>query len=267
MTYSPHFEVSMQKEQIVQFLKNDMSYTEISKVTGISKCLISYYFKKYSLVPSKKYYPLDKDILSKMYVDENLSSQIIADKLNVTQKSVLFWLKKYEIKIQDIGRNQFKKISLQEAIDIFKKNGHTLISSVYKNCRTKMDYICRCGNVSSMTITVCKRGTGCKKCACEKLRKYPIGSKKYLIDYQRDPEFRKKCAVIQRERYPEKYKARQMLKRAVESKKIDKPLNCQVCMSSDKRIEGHHEDYSKPLDVIWMCSKCHSDHHRIAEVS
>ena len=33
-------------------------------------------------------------------------------------------------------------------------------------------------------------------------------------------------------------------------------------------IEGHHEDYSKPFDVIWLCHRCHMRlHHTIAETS
>lgn len=27
------------------------------------------------------------------------------------------------------------------------------------------------------------------------------------------------------------------------------------------KVQAHHEDYSKPLDVIWLCQKCHKAVH------
>jgi len=35
---------------------------------------------------------------------------------------------------------------------------------------------------------------------------------------------------------------------------------CQVCGSEDS--QKHHEDYSKPLDVVWLCRKHHLELHR-----
>ena len=38
------------------------------------------------------------------------------------------------------------------------------------------------------------------------------------------------------------------------------PEPCRVCRSENS--EMHHEDYEKPLTVVWMCRPCHLDHHR-----
>ena len=34
---------------------------------------------------------------------------------------------------------------------------------------------------------------------------------------------------------------------------------CAVCGSF--RVDGHHHDYSKPLDVVWLCRRHHQQHH------
>ena len=36
--------------------------------------------------------------------------------------------------------------------------------------------------------------------------------------------------------------------------------NCQVC--GGERSEMHHEDYSKPVEVMWLCRECHLMWHR-----
>lgn len=46
-----------------------------------------------------------------------------------------------------------------------------------------------------------------------------------------------------------------------------KPANCEKCGSSSSRIHGHHEDYSKPLVVVWLCPKCHGEAHRLSRES
>jgi len=39
---------------------------------------------------------------------------------------------------------------------------------------------------------------------------------------------------------------------------IIKPTCCENCNTISSRLNGHHEDYNKPLEVIWLCSSCHT---------
>ncbi len=54
--------------------------------------------------------------------------------------------------------------------------------------------------------------------------------------------------------------ARVKLMVAVQSGRIRKPPKCSKC-GKVGAVEGHHADYSRPLDVIWLCRLCHSILH------
>ena len=48
---------------------------------------------------------------------------------------------------------------------------------------------------------------------------------------------------------------------AVRDGLLKKALECERCGGNDQ-IEAHHEDYAKPLDVVWLCALCHGQRHR-----
>ena|SRR3990167_1092402 len=71
--------------------------------------------------------------------------------------------------------------------------------------------------------------------------------------------YKTKEYALYKRKYPDKVRAHQALNRAVRSGKI-KRSPCVDC-GSTHRIHGHHPDYSKPYEVIWLCPLCHKNYH------
>ncbi len=99
--------------------------------------------------------------------------------------------------------------------------------------------------------------------------------KKAVRLYNKRPEIRKKHKIYSRIRrklglHKESQKAwnlknrhkryaQCLLNRAVKKGLVQKHP-CKVC--GKKKVEGHHEDYTKPLEVIWLCRLHHAELHR-----
>lgn len=51
--------------------------------------------------------------------------------------------------------------------------------------------------------------------------------------------------------------------RALREGRLERPDTCSRCGSDggEQPIHGHHPDYSRPLDVVWLCSTCHGAAH------
>jgi len=57
--------------------------------------------------------------------------------------------------------------------------------------------------------------------------------------------------------YRDEYLSRIKFRLAVDAGLILRPAVCERCGESCKP-SGHHEDYSTPFVVEWLCSKCHA---------
>lgn len=104
----------------------------------------------------------------------------------------------------------------------------------------------------------------CKWCkACEQKRKRdwkltsPSEKKEYAAKYR--ALFNDKNRI---ERFSPKDRtlARNSVTRALESGRLKRLLTCENC-GEPKPTQAHHEDYSKKLDVIWLCRSCHKIRH------
>jgi len=85
------------------------------------------------------------------------------------------------------------------------------------------------------------------------------------LDGRHNPERDRRNSLNARRRFPEKQRARRELRRALDAGELFRPISCQFCgeapvPAKDGRstLQAHHEDYAKPLEVIWLCIACHA---------
>lgn len=62
--------------------------------------------------------------------------------------------------------------------------------------------------------------------------------------------------------HPEKYSAQTQANNAVQRGGLKSPETCEIC-DKKLKLEKHHKNYSKPLEVVWCCRSCHGKLDRI----
>lgn len=54
--------------------------------------------------------------------------------------------------------------------------------------------------------------------------------------------------------------ARYLTRKAIKNGDLVRPEMCE--RGHDGPVFAHHEDYDRPLDIMWLCRKCHTRIHR-----
>ena len=91
-----------------------------------------------------------------------------------------------------------------------------------------------------------------------------VKARKEYIQTDKGKEARKRSIIKYKKKYPMAYAAHVIFGNAIRDGKIKKENNCSIC-GSDLIVEAHHDDYTKPLNVRWLCNKCHRDWHKVNE--
>jgi hypothetical protein len=133
----------------------------------------------------------------------------------------------------------------------------------------------------------CRRKDGhssqCKECQKKYNKKYyvknDVGLKRAASQYRGDnresinkqrrgyqkskigSELIKARNAARKEKYPEKIKAMDYVKNALKRGRIER-RPCRICKAT-KTMHAHHDDYSKPLDVEWLCQTDHIFWHKL----
>jgi len=78
------------------------------------------------------------------------------------------------------------------------------------------------------------------------------------LDFVLNQEARLAAQRERRQREPEKWQARALVARAVQAGYLSK----ESCPCGEAKVEAHHDNYDEPLQVRWLCSRCHGLEHR-----
>lgn len=108
-----------------------------------------------------------------------------------------------------------------------------------------------------------------KKQTAEANKRWQSKNKKHIRKYYAEwykkngriiTEDARRIVAEWRENHPQAVFAHNELRKAIDKKIVIRPERCSNCHKK-KRIEGHHEDYAYPLQVVWLCSSCHKLRH------
>lgn len=112
----------------------------------------------------------------------------------------------------------------------------------------------------------------CKECTRADVRENRSARADYYRAYDRqrydDAGMRGEpngCSPDSRQRWNRENKNKKnchgKVRRAIKSGAIIKPSCCSECGATG-RLNAHHDDYSRPLAIRWLCCQCHGKAHK-----
>lgn len=124
----------------------------------------------------------------------------------------------------------------------------------------------KCGEVKSLSDfykhKMMKDGhvNKCKDCNKNDVAKHRSENLEKIRKYDRDRGNRQDAAYMKswRENNPKKCKAHTMVNNHIKAGNLYKKP-CEVC--GDGKSVAHHDDYSQPLNVRWLCQAHHKQWH------
>ena len=85
----------------------------------------------------------------------------------------------------------------------------------------------------------------------DKIKEYQKRSRRKRILSGKDKAWRDRLAPVV------KY-AKDAANNALRSGKLKRETRCEMC-GKEGLLHKHHNDYHKPLEVVWLCPKCHKE--------
>ena len=133
----------------------------------------------------------------------------------------------------------------------FKCKQEKDLSEFYKHNQMKDGHLNKCKECTKSDVSIHRAMNIDKIREYDRLRGYLPHRVKNNIERTK----------IYRSEKPEAYKSHTTVNNAINRGRLTKKP-CAVCGSTE-RVEAHHEDYSRPLDVIFLCSvHHHAVHHK-----
>lgn len=120
----------------------------------------------------------------------------------------------------------------------------------------------------------------CKECTCadvrrnrlEKVEQYRdydkaramrpdrVQARKEYIATEQGKISRQKALAKYADSFPDRRMAHYAVSNAIRDGRLFK-MPCMICGA--EKVEGHHPDYSRPLDVVWLCNPHHREAHEL----
>jgi hypothetical protein len=159
-------------------------------------------------------------------------------------------------------------------------NKHTFLGVFMKTCK-------ECGIEKPMTEYYAHKEMAdghlnkCKSCVRSRVSRHMILNADYYKEYDKKRAnlphrvearkaylktesgklARKKAHQNYKENYPLRKAATIIVNNAVRDGRLEK----QPCLMCGDIAQAHHPDYSRPLDVVWLCVKHHNEAHAITK--